>query len=412
MASQIRASHPEHSLLAAAIALGPFREHRAYSIGFAIIWLSLHCIHSLWANRHLNSQRLSTVAPGIALGLLLIQSRKLLTYSDYEGPSRYLIIAFALLVGSSLSTTNWKSLLQWISAGALTLGCILYFAWSNGDFSTLEETNKYFFREGLGGINVLATVLSTLTVCGVYSLRISKNLTTRLIPFASIVTTYSLCLESNSRLAAVSPFAGLLLSWLISEGWQSTKKLKLPTKFAAVCLFLAVPLVGIWNIVIAPDLADGMESDALRLQIWKCSISNSILAGNNRIAYGNGFDSTAMQDACGQWQAHSSYVHFLSHHGLLGFISLLVILLIVFKGIRAHLNHRLEPRSLWQSSWGEVALGCTITVMLNGMTTTNYLGGYLNPLVIGLMLSAGLAPITDSEFNSESQQEKSRISSN
>ena len=238
-----------------------------------------------------------------------------------------------------------------------------------------------------------------------------QKFATRLISCASIVTTYSLCLESNSRLAAVTPFAGLLLSWLISEGGRH-KKLKLPAKFAAVCLFLAVPLVGIWNIVIAPDLADGMESDALRLQIWKCSISNSLLAGNNRIAYGNGFDSTAMQDACGQWQAHSSYVHFLSNHGVLGLISLLVILLIVFKGIRAHFNHRLEPRSLWHSSWGEVALGCTITVMLNGMTTTNYLGGYLNPLVIGLMLSASLAPLTASEFKRKSQQEKGIISSN
>ena len=228
---------------------------------------------------------------------------------------------------------------------------------------------------------------------------------------ASIATTYSLCLESNSRLAAVSPFAGLLLSWLISEGWPSIRKLKLPAKSAAVCLFLAVPLVAIWNVVIAPDLADGMESDALRFQIWKCSISNSLLAGNNRIAYGNGFDSRAMQDACGQWQAHSSYVHFVSHHGVLGLISLLVILLIIFKGIRAHFNHRLEPRSLWNSSWGEVALGCTVTVMLNGITTTNYLGGYLNPLVIGLMLSTGLAPLKVSEFNSESQQEKSKTCS-
>ena len=157
---------------------------------------------------------------------------------------------------------------------------------------------------------MLATVLSTLTVCGVYSLRISKNLATRLISCVSIFTAYSLCLESNSRLAAVTPFAGLLLSWLISEGWPSIRKLKLPAKSAAVCLLLAVPLIAIWNVVVAPDLADGMESDALRLQIWKCSISNSLLAGNNRIAYGNGFDSTAMQDACGQWQAHSSYVHF------------------------------------------------------------------------------------------------------
>ena len=242
LASQIRASHPEHSLLAAAIALGPFREHRAYSIGFAIVWLSLHWIHSLWANRHLNPQRLSTIVPGIALGLLLIQSRKLLTYSDSEGPSRYLIIAFALLVGSSLSTTNWKSLLQWITAGTLTLGGILYFAWSNGDFSTLEETNKYFFREGLGGINVLATVLSTLTVCGVYSLRISKNLATRLISCVSIFTAYSLCLESNSRLAAVTPFAGLLLSWLISEGWPSIRKLKLPVKICSSFIFTCSPI--------------------------------------------------------------------------------------------------------------------------------------------------------------------------
>ena len=284
------------------------------------------------------------------------------------------------------------------------MGAILYFAWSYGDFSSLELTNKYFFGEGLGGINVLGSVLSTLTVIGVYSLRISKSLAPRVIAILSTFTSYSLCLASNSRSAAVAPVFALFLAWFFSEGWSALKKLRLPIKSAVLLFFTAVPLSIIWNVIIAPDLADGMESDALRLQIWKCSIKNSVLAGNNRIAYGNGFDSSSMQDACGQWQAHSSYVHFLSHHGLLGLISLLVVLVIVLKGIRAHLNHRTDSRSIWHSSWGEVSLGSALIILLTGIATSSYLGGYLNPLLIGLTLSVSLAPLPDSKYYLETSR--------
>ena len=409
MASRIQDTHPEHLLLAAAIALGPFREHRDYSLGFAILWLSLHWVRALWATRHVTHPGLKTLIPGIALGLLLIQSRMLLTMEDHEGPTRYLIIASALLIGHKLSLTNWKSLLQWITAGALAAETILYLNWSIGGFASLYYTNKDALGEGFGGINMLGTVLATFTTCSAYSLRISKTLLPRLMACLTLFTSYSLCLASESRLSAITPLLAIFFSWVLSEGWPKARRLRPSIKIPVLCAISSIPTIAIWNLAISPDLARGMAADNERLQIWKCSISNSLLAGNNRIAYGNGFDWTSIREACGHWQAHSSYIHFLSMHGLLGLISLLVIALIILKGIRTHLHHRSFPRSLWHSSWGEVSLGCIFIVMLTGTTTTTYLGGYLNPLLIGLMLSTALAPLPGCDSDPGPCQGEARI---
>ena len=409
LTSNLWALHPEHLLLAAAIALGPFREHRDYSLGLTILWLSLHWIRTLWAQRNLIHRHLTTIVPGIALGLLLIQSRMLLTMEDHEGPTRYLLIAFALLVGSNLSLASWKRLLQWITAGSLAVSIFFLVSLATSNGAWLGTINKDVFGEGFGGINMLGTVLATLSVCSAYSLRISQNLFPRIAACISLLTSYSLCLASNSRLAAVAPLLALFFAWIFSEGLLAAKDFGRQTNLALLCAFTSIPIITVWALAIAPDIAGGMSSDNARLQIWKCTIKNSILAGNNRIAYGNGFDWTSIRDACGQWQAHSSYIHFLSMHGLLGLISLLVISLIVFKGIREHLHNRALPRSLWHSSWGEVALGSSFIVMLTGLTSTSYLGGYLNPFLIGLMLSTGLAPLPGAQSKSESAQGEARI---
>ena len=99
-------------------------------------------------------------------------------------------------------------------------------------------------------------------------------------------------------------------------------------------------------------------------------------------------------------------------HRLLGLIALVVIMLIVFKGIRDHLRHRGHERSSWHSSWGEVALGSTLVVMITAVSSTTYLGGYLNPFLMGLMLSMGLAPLPVVQSTSESDQGEARINTN
>lgn len=409
LASRIQASHPEHLLLAAAIALGPFREHRDYSLGLAIIWLSLHWIQDLWKNRHVSTKRLSTIVPGIALGLLLIQSRMLLTMSDYEGPTRYLLIAFALLVGSSLSLKNWKRLLQWMTAGSLAV-CILFLtSLATSDGAWLGTINKDVFREGYGGLNMLGSVLDVFTILSAYTLRISKNNLMQFLAASALFTSFSLCLASNSRMAAVAPLMALFLAWIISEGWRELLKLSNRWRPTAILFVLSIPATIYWYFAIRPDIGSGMTSDVARLKIWRCSLENSIFAGNNRIAYGNGFQWRPIQEACGHWQAHSSYVHFLSMHGLLGLIALAVMMGIVFKGIRGHLRQRSHESSLWHSSWGEVALGSTLVVMITAVSSTTYLGGYLNPFLIGLLLSMGLAPLPEGQLKSESDQGEVRI---
>lgn len=409
LTSNLRALHPEHLLLAAAIALGPFREHRDYSLGLTILWLSLHWIRALWSQRNLIHRQLSTIIPGVALGLLLIQSRMLLTMEDHEGPTRYLLIAFALLVGCNLSATSWRRLLQWITAGLLALSIAIYLSWLVGNYSALSLVNKHSLEEGFGGINMLGSVLDVLTVCSVYSLRISRSLAARIVASLSAITGYTLCLATNSRMAAVAPLLALFFAWAIAEGWPRARRLPERLRNITAGIYILLPAAIYWHFAIKPDLEIKMINDTARLNIWRCSLENSIFAGNNRIAYGNGFQWKPIQEACGQWQAHSSYVHFLSMHGLLGLIALAVIMVIVFKGILGHLRHRSHDQSLWHSSWGEVALGSTLVVMITAVSSTTYLGGYLNPFLIGLMLSMGLAPLPETQSKLESTQGEARI---
>ena len=99
-------------------------------------------------------------------------------------------------------------------------------------------------------------------------------------------------------------------------------------------------------------------------------------------------------------------------HGLLGLIAFAVIILIVLKGIQEHLRHRDHERSLWHSSWGEVSLGSTLVVMITAVSSTTYLGGYLNPFLIGLMLSMGLAPLPRDQSKPDSDRGEARINTN
>ena len=412
LTSNLWALHPEHLLLAAAIALGPFREHRDYSLGLTILWLSLHWIRALWAQRNLIHRQLTTIVPGIALGLLLIQTRMLLTMEDHEGPTRYMLIAFALLVGSNLSLASWKRLLQWITAGSLAVSIFFLVSLATSNGAWLGTVNKDVFGEGYGGINMLGSVLNIFTVLSAYTLRISKNNLIKLLAASTFFTSYALCLASNSRMTAVAPLLALFIAWITSEGWKKLLKLSNPFRPAAILFVLSVPAAIYWYGAILPDIGSGMKSDIARLNIWQCSLENSIFAGNNRIAYGNGFQWKPIQEACGHWQAHSSYVHFLSMHGLLGLIALAVIMLIVFKGIRDHLRQSGHERSLWHSSWGEVALGSTLVVMITAVSSTTYLGGYLNPFLIGLMLSMGLAPLPRDQSKPEADQGEARINAN
>ena len=400
-------SNPEHCLLAAAIALGPFREHRDYSLGLAILWLSWHLLRQLWSSRHHLKGHIASLTPGIALGLLLIQSRMLMRMDDNEGPTRYLLIAVALLVGSGLSQTSWKHLLQWMAAGTLILSIIFWLQSDITNNNWLYDANKYWAGEGYGGINMLGSALNVLTVCSFYSVRLSKKLIPRLISGVSCLLSFTLCLASNSRMAAVAPLLAIFFAWLASSGWDRAKRLPKLAKTVVTGVFILIPLSTYWYFAIRPDISMGMVNDTARLEIWWCNLQNSIFAGNNKIVYGSGYDWSAIRDACGHASSHNAYIQFLSMHGLLGGIAFAMLLIFVVKGIRDHLLHRDNERSLWSCSWGETALGTTLVVLFAAISSSTHLGGYLNPLLIGLMFSMGLISLPKCSVQPYSVQKES-----
>ena len=404
-------SNPEHCLLAAAIALGPFREHRDYSLGLAILWLSWHLLRQIWSSRHHLKGHIASLTPGIALGLLLIQSRMLMRMDDNEGPIRYFLIAVALLVGSSLSLANWKHLLGWISKGTLVLSILLLLLWDPTINLWLNHVNKTLLGEGYGGVNMLGSVLNVLFICSFYSLRLNNNLCNRLISGAACLFSYTLCLASHSRMAALAPLLAAFFAWIVSEGWPAAKVLPRRLKAVAIGAFITLPTSIYWHFAIRPDFANGMNSDRLRLNIMWCHLQNSIFAGNNKIAYGSGYDANQLRDACGHASSHNAYVQLLSMHGVLGVIALGVILILVIQGIINHLCHRDSPQGIWSCSWAEAALGCTFVVMITAISSSTHLGGYLNPLLIGLMLSMGLISLPEKCAPQNSGQSNVRITS-
>jgi len=395
-------SNPEHSLLAVAIALGPFRDHRDYSLGLAILWLSVHLLRQLWSSRHHWTGHIASLTPGIALGLLLIQSRMLIRMDDNDGPTRYLLIAVALLVGSGLSRTSWKHLLQWIATGTLALSIIFWLQSDISNSNWLAEANKYWAGEGYGGINMLGSALNVLTVFSFYCLRSSNNWLPRLISFTGCLLSFMLCLASNSRMAAVAPLLAIFFAWLISKGWAQAQRLSKLPKVAAVGLSILIPSATYWYFAIRPDLKIGMVNDTARLEIWWCNLQNSIFAGNNKIVYGSGYDWTAIRDACGHASSHNAYIQFLSMHGLLGFIAFAMLLIFVTKGIQNHLIQRNREQGFWHCSWGETALGTTLVVLFAAISSSTHLGGYLNPLLIGLAFSMSLITLPTSTSSTTS----------
>lgn len=390
--SKFRALHFEHFLIAFSLILGPYRDFRNYSIGLVVIWLAIHLVKILRENRSHDGKKSISLAAALFIGLLLTQLRVLLTMPDNDGATRYLLIAFALLVGANLSRRSWKTLFHYITISGLITAICYWANWQPEVSSWLIKANKYTFKEGYGGINMLGSVLDIFLVVSTYTLRTCRMKISKIYSSLAVFSIFSLILATNSRMAVIAPILAVYLSWLYSTGRYQLNQLARPKKwfFSSLCIF--APFVACWFFVVRPDWSNGMLSDAARLEIWVCSLKNSIFAGNNRIAYGIGYMWQQIQAACGQWQAHSSYIHFVSMHGMLGIMGIMSIIFLAFKGARDQLRRFNSNICFWNCNCGEVTLGCMLVVAITALSSTTYLGGYLNPMLMGLVFSMSLVP--------------------
>lgn len=354
--------------------------------------MTLHLVKISKNNGRYLANKNTSIAATLFISLLLLQLRVLLTMPDNDGSIRYLLVAFAILIGANISRKSWQMLFQHFTISGLIIALNYWLNWHPGSDIWLIEANKYIFKEGFGGINMLMSVLNIFFLISTYTLRMSYKKTTKIFSSLTAFATFSLCLASNSRMAAIAPILALFISWFCSSGRHKIKQFSTINRLIYLGWCIITPLLACWYFVVKPDWQSGMLSDKTRIQIWACSLKNSILDGNNKIAFGNGYEWLPIKESCGHWQAHSSYIHFLSMHGVLGILGIIAIMLLVVKGIRGQLRQNPQTSSFWLCSWSESALGCILLVAITALSSTTYLGGYLNPLLIGLILSMGLVP--------------------
>ena len=204
----------------------------------------------------------------------------------------------------------------------------------------------------------------------------------------SCLASYSLCLASHSRMAAAAPLLSAIISWLFSNNISNNKKIQKSHKRIIFTTIFSLPLAVVWFFVIQADIGDGMLSEIGRMQIWGCHLQNSIMAGNNKIAYGFGYNWKEIQEICCHWSSHSAYVQLLGMHGLLGVAALIIILSYAFKGVIKNLHIKNILSSPLEKSWVQISLGLFIYILLTAVSNTSHYGCFLNPLAIGLLLSA------------------------
>ena len=143
------------------------------------------------------------------------------------------------------------------------------------------------------------------------------------------------------------------------------------------------------------------ESDVLRLRMASCRIHEGMLKPTERFWIGTGFDSAKLSEACEYIRpghpfghAHNTFANIAGHHGLLGLIVLLSILILVTYGLW-HQQRASTQIISWSpfnsTSWAEISLGLNLTLLIFAASTTIYVSSPINQILTGLAAGSALA---------------------
>ena len=408
ISSLLKKLHPLDSLLPISIILQLDKAKNSLSLGLILIWVALRFLNPIVKNRSRNDSRHSGTGYALLVGLLLFQARAIVTGSDETGISQYLMVALGLAVGFSLGLDDWRRLLQWINLStlAISITVLSHFRIEQG---WLQDLNRQLFNEGYGNINRLAVVLCLLTISSWASARLSRHRLFQVLGACGSALGYLTCLATESRMAAITPLIAILASWLILHArplLQSKAQAKLPLIIGAGL----IPLGIIWKFVILPDLNVGFSSDIHRMKLIRCW-AGSLFSGQSSLLYGTGHDRSKIMELCsdaniGNWasaqgasgHAHNTYAQLMALHGLFGIVAILILVLLISRGMIhqcriATIDDNSDRTPKWASfSWGEACLCFNLTVLIGSLPTTIHIYNHVNQLLIGLLLSASLAP--------------------
>ena len=409
ISSLLKKLRPLDALLPISIVVQLDKAQNSLSLGLLLIWVALRFLDPVVKNRSRNDNRHSGTVYALFLGLLLFQARAIVTRSDETGISQYLMVALGLAVGFSLGLDAWRRLLQWINLATLAISITLlsHFRLEHG---WLQDLNRQLFNEGYGNINRLGVVMCLLTISSWASARLSRHRLFQALGACGTVVGYLTCLATESRMAAITPLFAVLASWLILHArplLKSKTKAKLPLMIAAGL----IPLGTIWTFVILPDLDVGFSGDITRMRLIRCW-AGSLFSGQSSLLYGTGHDRSKIMELCSDanigniWagvqgasgHAHNTYAQLIALHGLFGIVAILILVLLISRGMihqcrMATTGDNPDTTPEWASfSWGEACLGFNLTVLIGSLATTIHIYNHVNQLLIGLLLSASLAP--------------------
>ena len=388
---------PTDALIAVAIYLSPERSNHAWAGGLLILWIGLQLSEKIINGRASTNWREECLAPTLLLSLATFQARTIIRMDDHPGASYYIIIASTIFAGASFSRRRWTALIRWLSLSASAISLYIYsYAYKVqgiDDFRNwIDAANQQYFNLGLGRINALASFLAILAITSFYAMRQEPYKILRPIHGITAIAIYILCLETDSRVAAGAPLLAATISFAYhSKGYKFIRN-KIPKKLIKTAAIVTTGLI-IWSTAIRSELAVGMDSDITRLGIWKCWIDNSIFAGNGKIIHGIGYNLEGIVSACKNQSADGSLVQILGQHGIIGLLSLILMLVIAARSIAEKRNRYCinAQNSHTNLIAAEAGAGMAFTVLLCNLVTPAYMGSFTGAALTGLALSAAIA---------------------
>ena len=401
----IQRLHAFDSVLATSLYLGLDQNNHTLSLGLLILWICFRCIQQIWNSRNQTNWPEKTLPCMLVLGLISFHARPIIRLDDNPGGSLYILIAAFIYLGSLYSLQQKKILLRWISGAALAINLKIFIEGTTAGLHLVSKTwmvtvNNNVHALGFGRINSLASIIAFFTVIAIYGARTDKKPIARILYAATLTSGYFLCWQSNSALALGAPLLAATSAFLICKKDYFQKGILKAYKLITIGAITLTSVLLAWHLSLKEKLSIfNLEGQYLntgeqwRMEQWSCWIQNSILAGNNKIIHGIGFNTEAISQLCGNNNPDGGLTQLISQHGLLGALALALLLIFIAKSIfqsRKIEEHSSPPSKLMQCRWSEAALGMITTVLLCNLITPSYSGSYFNAGLTGLIFSLGI----------------------
>ena len=397
---------PTDAILASSLSLGLNQRNHNLSLGLLIAWICIRCSQQLWYNRRDKEWGLKGLISIIIIGLITFQARTIIQLDDNPGGSIYIILSACIYVGACYNRDQKIRLIRWTSIAAIAINLQLLATGLSEGLDVMKPgwmipINNEIFELGFGRINSLASMICYFTIIGFYGFRIDKSRFGRYLHTTSFLSGYFLCLKSTSEMAAGAPIIAATAACLACKRDYIPKIQFKKLKSILTISLAAISSLLVWLLVLKDKIlfnaTDGHYlhiGEQRRLDQWGCWLNNSIFAGNNKIAHGIGYNLDKISEICDNNQPDGGLILFISQHGLLGALSLILLLVFIARCIYdlrgAEMKSTYPSSSLFRCKFSEALIGMVLTVLICNLITPSYASAFLNSCLIGIIFSLNI----------------------